>query len=123
MRGIVDDGDLLEVHEHWARNIVVGFARMGGFTVGLVGNSPDTLAGVLDIDASAQGGALRALLRLLQYPAGDADRTCRATCRARCRSTAASSRTGAKLIYAYAEATVPKIAVHAAQGPTAGPTS
>ena len=54
IRPIVDDGEFLEVHEHHARNIVCGFARMDGFTVGIVGNQPNQLAGVLDIDASAK---------------------------------------------------------------------
>ncbi|MGI8661134.1 MAG: acyl-CoA carboxylase subunit beta, partial [Thermoleophilaceae bacterium] len=49
---IVDDGDLFEVQEHFAKNIVIGFARLGGRPVGLVGNQPAQMAGVLDIDAS-----------------------------------------------------------------------
>ena len=49
---IVDDGDFLEVHEHFARNILIGFARLGGRTIGIVANQPMVLAGVLDIDAS-----------------------------------------------------------------------
>src|ERR671922_1277990 len=53
IRLVVDDGEFYEVHEHWARNIVVGFARLNGYAVGVVGNQPAQLAGVLDIDASA----------------------------------------------------------------------
>ena len=54
IRLIVDDGEFLEVHEHHARNIVCGFARLDGVAVGVVGNQPAALAGVLDIDASAK---------------------------------------------------------------------
>src|ERR671924_9704 len=51
---IVDDGDFLEVHERWAENIVCGFARLNGHAVGVVGNQPRSLAGVLDIDSSTK---------------------------------------------------------------------
>jgi hypothetical protein len=52
IRRVVDDGEFLEVSERWAENIVTGFARLGGHPVGVVGNQPRSLAGVLDIDAS-----------------------------------------------------------------------
>src|SRR6202020_1324057 len=52
---IVDHGDFFEVQEHWARNIVVGFARMDGHSVGIVANQPAFLAGCLDIDSSTKG--------------------------------------------------------------------
>src|SRR5215218_11019497 len=51
---VVDAGEFLEVHERWAENIVVGFARLGGHSVGVVGNQPRALAGVLDIDSSVK---------------------------------------------------------------------
>src|SRR5580704_8977886 len=51
---LVDDGYFFEVHEHFARNIVIGFARMNGRPVGIVANQPAFLAGVLDIDASVK---------------------------------------------------------------------
>src|SRR5947209_7893577 len=54
IRLVVDDGEFFEVHEHYAANIVCGFARLDGFAVGVVGNQPRHLAGVLDIDASAK---------------------------------------------------------------------
>ena len=54
VRLIVDDGEFFEVHEHYAQNIICGFARLDGFAVGVVGNQPAQLAGVLDIDASAK---------------------------------------------------------------------
>src|SRR5207237_8011977 len=52
IRLVVDDGEFFEVHERWATNIVCGFARLGGYSVGVVGNQPSQLAGVLDIDSS-----------------------------------------------------------------------
>jgi Acetyl-CoA carboxylase, carboxyltransferase component (subunits alpha and beta) len=52
IRRVIDVGEFLEVHEQWAQNIVTGFARLGGHVVGVVGNQPQSLAGVLDIDAS-----------------------------------------------------------------------
>ena len=54
MRYVVDDGEFLEVHEHYAQNIVVGFSRLNGYAIGVVGNQPKAMAGVLDIDASAK---------------------------------------------------------------------
>src|SRR3712207_6812122 len=54
VRHVVDDGEFFEVHEHYALNIVCGFARLNGHAVGVVGNQPRALAGVLDIDASAK---------------------------------------------------------------------
>jgi propionyl-CoA carboxylase beta chain len=55
IRHVVDDSYLFQVHEHYARNLVVGFARMNGRPVGIVANQPAVLAGVLDIDASVKG--------------------------------------------------------------------
>src|SRR5262245_25604891 len=55
VRLVVDDGDLLEVHESYAENIVVGFARLGGRPVGVVANQPQVLAGCLDVNASVKG--------------------------------------------------------------------
>ena len=66
---MVDDGYFFEVQEHYARNIVVGFARLNGKSVGIVANQPAFLAGVLDIKRQHQGRALCALLRLLQHSA------------------------------------------------------
>ncbi len=51
---MVDDGEFYQVHEHFARNIVVGLARLDGYSVGIVGNQPSALAGTLDIDASVK---------------------------------------------------------------------
>ncbi|HDD24376.1 MAG TPA: acyl-CoA carboxylase subunit beta, partial [Chloroflexi bacterium] len=55
IRHVVDDGRFLEVHEHWAQSIIVGFARLGGYSVGIVAQQPMVLAGVLDIDSSRKG--------------------------------------------------------------------
>jgi propionyl-CoA carboxylase beta chain len=65
---VVDEGDFFEIQPPCRKNIVTGFARIEGRTVGIVANQPMVLAGVLDIDASPQGRALRALLRCLQHP-------------------------------------------------------
>ena len=110
VRGLVDDGEFLEVQAEWARNIAVGFARMGGRTVGVVGNSPDTLAGVLDINASRKGARFVRfcdcfnipLVTLVDVP-GFLPGTQQ--------EHGGIITHGAKLLYAYAEATVPKIAV------------
>ena len=55
IRRVVDEGEFFEVHEHWAKNIVVGFGHMDGRSVGIVGNQPAYLAGVLDINSSVKG--------------------------------------------------------------------
>ena len=54
IRLVVDDGEFFEIHEHWAKNMVVGFSRLNGYAVGVVANQPAQLAGVLDIDASSK---------------------------------------------------------------------
>jgi hypothetical protein len=63
----IDEGDFFEIQASFAKNIVTGFGRVEGRTVGFVANQPMVLAGVLDSDASPQGCAVRALLRLLQH--------------------------------------------------------
>ena len=70
-----------------------GFSRLNGYAIGVVGNQPRAMAGVLDIDASRQGGALRALLRRVQHPAADLRRRARLPARAPRRSGAGSSAT------------------------------
>jgi propionyl-CoA carboxylase beta chain len=110
IRLVVDDGEFFEVHEHYARNIVVGFARLNGYAVGVVGNQPAQLAGVLDIDASAKAARFVRtcdafnipLLTLCDVP-GFLPGTAQ--------EWGGIIRHGAKLLYAYAEATVPKITV------------
>lgn len=110
IKAICDDSDFLEVHELFAANIVVGFARINGDTVGIIGNQPQVLAGVLDVDSSdkaarfirfcdAFGIPLVTFVDLPGYlPGIDQEH-------------AGVIRHGAKLLYSYSEATVPKITV------------
>ena len=81
VRRVVDDGEFLEVHERWAENMICGFARLNGHVVGVVGNQPRALAGVLDIDSSVKARALRPHLRRLQHPAGHVRRRARVPAR------------------------------------------
>jgi propionyl-CoA carboxylase beta chain len=107
---VVDDGDFLEVHERYAENIVCGLARLGGHPVGVVGNQPRALAGVLDIDSSVKAARFVRtcdafnipLVTFVDVPGflPGTDQEWRGIIRH-----------GAKLLYAYCEATVPKLAV------------
>lgn len=108
--GIVDEGDFLEVHEHYARNIVVGFARLDGRPVGIVANQPAVLAGVLDIDASKKGArfvrtcdAFNIPLIVFEDVPGFLPGVSQ--------EHGGIITHGAKLLYAFAEATVPKLTV------------
>ena len=110
MRGVVDDGEFLEVHERWAENIVCGFARLGGHPVGVVGNQPRSLAGVLDIDASVKAGRFVRTCDAFNIPLVtfvDVPGFLPGTAQ----EWGGIIRHGAKLLYAYAEATVPKLTV------------
>ena len=110
IRGIADSSEFLEVHEYFAANIVVGFGRINGQTVGFVANQPAVMAGVLDVDASDKAARfirycdafnipLVTLVDLPGYlPGADQEH-------------AGVIRHGAKILYAYSEATVPKITV------------
>ncbi len=107
---VADDGIFLEVHQHWGRNIVVGFARFGGKSVGVVGNQPDVLAGCLDIDASTKGGRFVRFCDAFNIPLVtfvDVPGFLPGTAQ----EFGGIIRHGAKLLYAYAEATVPKVTV------------
>lgn len=107
---VVDDREFFEVHEHWAGNIVVGFARIDGHTVGVVGNQPMQLAGTLDITSSEKGARFVRFcdafnIPLVTFvdvpgflPGVDQEH-------------GGVIRHGAKLLYAYSEATVPRISV------------
>jgi propionyl-CoA carboxylase beta chain len=110
IHSIADEGYFFEVHEHFAKNLVVGFARMDGRTVGMVANQPAFLAGVLDINASVKGArfvrfcdAFNIPLVTLEDVPGFLPGTLQ--------EFGGIIRHGAKLLYAYAEATVPKITV------------
>jgi len=110
IESIVDDGEFYEVHEHWAGNIVVGLARLDGYTVGVVANQPAVLAGTLNIDASVKAARFVRfcdafnipLVTLVDVPGFlpgvDQEHD-------------GIIRHGAKLLYAFSEATVPRITV------------
>ncbi|HEV8688140.1 MAG TPA: acyl-CoA carboxylase subunit beta [Gaiellaceae bacterium] len=107
---VVDDGEFLEVHERWAENIVVGFARLGGHSIGVVGNQPRALAGVLDIDSSVKAARFVRFCDAFNIPLVtfvDVPGFLPGTAQ----EWGGIIRHGAKLLYAYAEATVPKLAV------------
>ena len=107
---VVDDGYFFEVAEHFARNILVGFARMAGETVGVVANQPAHLAGCLDIDSSTKGARFVRFCDAFQIPIltfEDVPGFLPGTSQ----EFGGIIRHGAKLLYAYAEATVPKVTV------------
>jgi propionyl-CoA carboxylase beta chain len=110
IRRVADSGDFFEVHEHWARNIVIGFARMDGRSVGIVANQPAFLAGCLDIDSSVKGARFVRFCDAFNIPIltfEDVPGFLPGTGQ----EWGGIIRHGAKLLYAYAEATVPKITV------------
>ncbi len=112
---VVDGADFLEVHPDYAQNIVVGFARLGGRTVGIVANQPLYLAGTLDIAASLKGARFVRFCDCFNIPIvtfADVSGYLPGTAQ----EHGGIITHGAKLVYAYAEATVPKITVHPAQG-------
>ena len=110
IRRIIDDADFYEVQESYAQNLIVGFARLGGMSVGIVANQPSVLAGVLDIDASVKGArfvrfcdAFNIPLVVLEDVPGflpGTDQEWRGIIK-----------NGAKLLYAFCEATVPRVTV------------
>jgi propionyl-CoA carboxylase beta chain len=107
---VVDHGRFFEVHEHFARNIVVGFARMDGGTVAIVGNQPAHLAGCLDIQSSMKAARFVRFCDAFQIPIltfVDVPGFLPGTSQ----EFGGIIKHGAKLLYAYAEATVPKITV------------
>ena len=107
---VVDDEDFMEVHRLFARNVLVGLARMDGRTVGIVAQQPDHLAGVLDIDASVKAARFIRFCDAFNIPLltfVDVPGFMPGTAQ----EHGGIIKHGAKLIYAYAEATVPKISV------------
>ena len=110
IRRVVDDGEFLEVHEHWAQNIVVGFARLGGFSVGIVANQPAVLAGVLDIDSSTKAGRFVRFCDAFNIPIITFEDVPGFLPGVN-QEHGGIIRNGAKLLYAYCEATVPKITI------------
>ena len=110
IEGVVDGGRFLEVHAHFATNIVVGFARFAGQSVGIVANQPAVLAGCLDIDASVKGARFVRFCDAFNIPLvtfEDVPGFLPGTAQ----EFGGIIRHGAKLLYAFAEATVPKITV------------
>jgi propionyl-CoA carboxylase beta chain len=110
IEGVVDDGKFLEIHAQYARNIVVGFAHLGGRSVGIVANQPAYLAGVLDIDASLKGARFVRFCDAFGIPLvtfEDVPGFLPGTQQ----EYGGIIKHGAKLLYAYAEATVPKLTV------------
>jgi propionyl-CoA carboxylase beta chain len=107
---VVDEGEFLEAHERWAENLVCGFARLNGYPIGVVGNQPRSLAGVLDIDSSVKGARFVRTCDAFNIPLVtfvDVPGFLPGTAQ----EWGGIIRHGAKLLYAYSEATVPKLAV------------
>jgi propionyl-CoA carboxylase beta chain len=110
LRLIMDDGNFYEIHKDYAGNVVVGFARLGGHSVGIVANQPAVLAGVLDINASDKAGRFVRFCDCFNIPVitfEDVPGFLPGTAQ----EYGGIIRHGAKLLYAYCEATVPKITV------------
>jgi acetyl-CoA carboxylase carboxyltransferase component len=110
IEALADNGDFLEVHEHWAKNIIVGFIRMGGHSFGVIANQPAHLAGCLDINASTKSArfirfcdAFNVPLVVLEDVPGFLPGVNQ--------EHGGIIRNGAKLLYAFAEATVPKMTI------------
>ena len=110
IQNVVDDGAFLEVHRHFAQNIVVGFARLGGRPVGVVANQPAVLAGCLDIDASVKAARFVRFCDAFNIPLITFEDVPGFLPGVR-QEHGGIIRAGAKLLYAFAEATVPKITV------------
>ena len=110
IHSIVDDNYFFEVHEHYAKNLVVGFARLDGRPIGIVGNQPAFLAGVLDINASVKGARFVRFCDAFNIPLltfEDVPGFLPGTQQ----EFGGIIKHGAKLLFAFAEATVPKITV------------
>jgi len=107
---VMDNGEFFEIHPSYAMNIVVGFARLGGHSVGIVANQPAVLAGVLDIEASEKAGRFIRFCDSFNIPIitfVDVPGFLPGTVQ----EHGGIIRSGAKLLYAYCEATVPKLTV------------
>jgi acetyl-CoA carboxylase carboxyltransferase component len=108
IRRVVDDGDFFEVQEHWAQNILIGFARLGGLAVGIVAQQPMALAGVLDIDSSTKAARFVRFCDCFNIPIITFEDV-PGFLPGVAQEHGGIIRNGAKLLYAYCEATVPKI--------------
>jgi propionyl-CoA carboxylase beta chain len=110
IHSVADKGGFLEVHQHYARNIIVGFARLDGRSVGIVANQPAVLAGTLDIDASVKAARFVRFCDAFNIPLvtfEDVPGFLPGTVQ----EYGGIIRHGAKLLFAFAEATVPKVTV------------
>ena len=107
---IVDDGEFLEIHRDFAKNIIVGFAHMGGMSVGIVANQPEMLAGVIDINASRKAARFVRFCDAFSIPLVTLVDVPGFLCGTQ-QEYGAVITNGAKLLYAYGEATVPKVTV------------
>ncbi len=110
IRLIVDGGEFFEIHEHYAMNIIVGFARLGGHSVGVIANQPMVLAGVLDIDASEKAARFIRFCDCFNIPLVTFEDVPGFLPGVK-QEHGGIIRSGAKLLYAYCEATVPKLTV------------
>ena len=107
---VADEGYFFEVHEHFAQNMVIGFIRLAGRVIGIVGNQPNMLAGCLDIDASVKGGRFVRFCDCFNIPIltfEDVPGFLPGTSQ----EWGGIIKHGAKLLYAYSEATVPRVTV------------
>ena len=110
VHAVADDGEFLEVHRHFAKNLIVGFGRLGGRPVGIVANQPAHLAGTLDIDASVKGARFVRFCDAFNIPLVTFEDVPGFLPGTR-QEYGGIIRQGAKLLFAYAEATVPKLTV------------
>ena len=110
IQAIIDDGNMLEVHQDFARNLIVGLAHLGGSVVGVVAQQPAVLAGVLDIDASDKGARFIRFCDCFNIPLVTFADT-PGFLPGIAQEHGGIIRHGAKMIYAYSEATVPKLSV------------
>jgi len=107
---VFDDGEFFEVHSHWAKNVIVGFARLGGHSVGIVANQPQVLAGCLDIESSTKAARFVRFCDAFNIPLVtfvDVPGFLPGTEQ----EYGGIIRHGAKLLYAFSEATVPRMTV------------
>jgi propionyl-CoA carboxylase beta chain len=110
IEAVIDEGSFLEVHQHYAQNIIVGFARLNGRSIGIVANQPAVLAGVLDINASSKAARFVRFCDCFNIPLITLEDV-PGFLPGVAQEHGGIIRHGAKLLYAFAEATVPKITV------------
>ncbi len=110
IRRVIDEGKFLEVHKHWAKNIITGFARLNGYSVGIVANQPNHLAGALDINASIKGARFVRFCDAFNIPLivfVDVPGFLPGTAQ----EHGGIIKHGSKLLFAFCEATVPRMTV------------